>query len=57
MLRQVLIDLELVQVYLKNLLDDFNDDNFILLATVINGVLQTSNPKEGNLMVAVYMLI
>ena len=25
----------------KKSLDDFNDDNFILLATVINGVLQT----------------
>ena len=29
----------------KKALDDFNDDNFILLGTVINGVLQT--PTEG----------
>ena len=33
----------------KKPLDDFNDDNFILLATVINGILQTSNLKRGNL--------
>jgi hypothetical protein len=33
----------------KKPLDDFNDDNFILLATVIQGVLQTSNLKRGNL--------
>ena len=26
----------------KKALDDFNDDNFILLATVINGVIQSS---------------
>ena len=29
----------------KKSLDDFNDDNFILLATVINGVLQTTPRK------------
>ena len=29
----------------KKALDDFNDDNFILLATVINGVLQTEVRK------------
>ena len=29
----------------KKSLDDFNDDNFILLATVINGVLQTTTRK------------
>ena len=33
----------------KKPLDDFSDDNFILLATVINGVLQTSSLKRGNL--------
>jgi len=31
----------------KKSLDDFNDDNFILLATVINGVLQTPT-KRGS---------
>ncbi len=31
----------------KKPLDDFNDDNFILLATVINGVLQSA-PKKGS---------
>ena len=31
----------------KKSLDDFNDDNFILLATVINGVLQTPS-KRGS---------
>ena len=30
----------------KKPLDDFNDDNFILLATIINGVIQTSK-KSG----------
>ena len=30
----------------KKALDDFNDDNFILLATVINGVLQTEKKKK-----------
>ena len=29
----------------KKALDDFNDDNFILLATVIDGVLQTESKK------------
>ena len=33
----------------KKPLDDFNDDNFILLATVIDGVLQTSPRKRGTL--------
>ena len=32
----------------KKPLDDFNDDNFILLATVINGVLQTQQKKKKN---------
>ena len=31
---------------LKKALDDFNDNNFILLATVINGVLQTEVKKN-----------
>ena len=31
----------------KKALDDFNDDNFILLATVINGVLQTQVKNTG----------
>jgi hypothetical protein len=30
----------------KKALDDFNDDNFILLATVINGVLQVNKRKS-----------
>ena len=30
----------------KKALDDFNDDNFILLATVINGVLQSNTKKQ-----------
>ena len=30
----------------KKPVDDFNDDNFILLATVINGVLQTDTKKS-----------
>ncbi|OUV69056.1 MAG: hypothetical protein CBC89_01640 [Euryarchaeota archaeon TMED129] len=30
----------------KKALDDFNDDNFILLATVINGVLQINKKKS-----------
>ena len=30
----------------KKALDDFNDDNFILLATVINGVLQINKRKK-----------
>ena len=32
----------------KKPLDDFNDDNFILLATVINGVLQTQKKAKKN---------
>ena len=32
----------------KKALDDFNDDNFILLATVINGVLQINRRKGVN---------
>ena len=31
----------------KKALDDFNDDNFILLGTIINGVLQTQSRKGG----------
>ena len=38
--------LKIPQVCLKSL-DDFNDDNFILLATVINGVLQAPS-KRGS---------
>ena len=30
----------------KKALEDFNDDNFILLATVINGVLQSNTKKQ-----------
>ena len=33
----------------KKPLDDFNDDNFILLATIVNGVLQTNTTRRGNL--------
>jgi hypothetical protein len=33
---------------LKKSLTDFNDDNFIELATIINGVLQTSAVKRGS---------
>jgi len=33
----------------KKPVDDFNDDNFILLATVINGVLQTTTNRKGDL--------
>ena len=33
----------------KKPLDDFNDDNFILLATIINGVLQTTTNRKGRL--------
>ena len=32
---------------LKKSLDDFNDDNFIELATVVNGVLRTKTQKGG----------
>ena len=32
---------------LKKSLDDFNDDNFILLATIINGSIQTESRKGG----------
>ena len=32
----------------KKPLDDFNDNNFILLATVINGVLQSQQKKKKN---------
>ena len=33
----------------KKPVDDFNDDNFVLLATVVNGVLQTTSNRKGDL--------
>ena len=33
----------------KKPLDDFNDDNFILLATVVDGVLETTTNRKGDL--------
>ena len=39
----------------KKPLDDFNDDNFILLATVINGVLQSA-PKKVVISVEYFMM-
>ena len=46
MLLLVLTDFQISLSLFKKPLDDFADDNFILLATVINGVLQISSQKS-----------